>query len=34
MNAIIPDIDTLKKVVKINATLPDEAINQIGRAHV
>lgn len=27
MNAIIPDIDTLKKVVKINATLPDEAIN-------
>ena len=24
MNAIIPDIDTLKKVVKINATLPDE----------
>ena len=25
MNAIIPDIDTLKKVVKINATLPDEA---------
>lgn len=27
MNSIIPDIDTLKKVVKINAVLPPEAIS-------
>lgn len=27
MNTIIPDIDTLKKVVKINASIPEEAIS-------